>query len=325
MRENIKWFMRLTIQNTETGKSGFAMYPCEKYDMLESLDDCGIPYGSGKYAHLAVSANGVAADSLQIALTGVIEHRQRPPSVHELNFLGSQIQDMTADERHRLEQGIAGRPGATIVEAINAAYDVLSKSMVYDGVSMCERAVLFTDDEPYIRVRMVPDDDQTYESEEDGIWVNCPATDDDLKAAAEKMGVNSYRDLAVNDAYGILGSVIEYDMFQAQDLSFDELNSLALVMKNNCIHQQSAKYKAVLSLESCYDVEEAIKLAGNLDSYEFYTGESLSTVGNRFQNQNPYDLAEDDLAKDLGFEETSYGTIRKAAGTEQTHSGLTPC
>jgi hypothetical protein len=78
-------------------------------------------------------------------------------------------------------------------------------------------------------------------------------------------------------------------------------------------------------LESCFDVKGAIELAGNLDSYEFYPGDSLSYVGKRFQNQNPYEQAEDELAEDLDFEETDYGTVRKIDETEQTHSGLTQC
>lgn len=38
--KGIPWFMRLTIQNSRTGQRAFAMYPCEKYEMLESLDRC---------------------------------------------------------------------------------------------------------------------------------------------------------------------------------------------------------------------------------------------------------------------------------------------
>ncbi|MDR1204916.1 MAG: hypothetical protein LBL26_05490 [Peptococcaceae bacterium] len=321
--ENIPWFMRLTLQNTETGKSGFAMYPCDKYDMLDSLDTCGIPYGSGKYAHLAVSANGVEADSLQIALTGIIEHSRRPPSIQELNHLGTQIQDMTAEERRRLEREIAGLPEATIVEAIRAAYGALSKNMVYDGVSMSERAVLFADDEPYIRVQMVPDNGLAHENEEDGIWINCPATAADFDAAAEKLGISARHDLRVNTAYGILAD-LENDVFSSPDITYGKLNDLALTMKNNSIHRELAKYKAVLSLEFCHDIREAAELAGRLDEYEFYPGASLSAVGGRFQDQNLYEQAEDDLAEDLGFEETRFGTVRKTDGIEQTHSGLTP-
>lgn len=51
-----------------------AMYPNGLYAILETLDECQIPYGGGGYRHLAVSPNGVPVDELQEALTHVIDN-----------------------------------------------------------------------------------------------------------------------------------------------------------------------------------------------------------------------------------------------------------
>lgn len=107
LSQDIPWFMRLTIRNNETGRTAFAMYPCGKFEILESMDRCGVG-NSGGYSHLAIAANGVKADSLQLALRGVIEHATRPPSVQELNYLGSLIQELSKDQRQSLERDIAG-------------------------------------------------------------------------------------------------------------------------------------------------------------------------------------------------------------------------
>lgn len=322
MSEKQKWFMRLTIKSTDTGKAAFAMYPSDQYEKLESLDACGIPYGWSNYEHLAVSYNGVKADSLQVALAGVIEHQEHPPSVHELDFLASRIQSMTAEERDQMEQHLISATDPTIASAINLAHQVLGELELYDGISMADRPVLFCPDEPYIKVRLAPED-EAYISEEAGMWVDCPATKAELMAVAEKLGMKSYRDLEVCDAYGILENLAN-DMCQEDLTTFDELNALAQAMKDNEIHRHLAKYKAVLSLENCYDLREATALAGNLDNYEFYQ-ESMTDVGCRYRAQNPYELDDDELAEDMGFEETVYGSVRKTDHIEPEFTGPTLC
>lgn len=325
-----KWFMRLTIRNTDTGKTAFAMYPSSRYERLESLDACGVPYGGGNYNHLAVSYNGVEADSLQRALTGVIEHKDHPPSISELNFLGAQICAMPVQERSRMEQQLANNPDATIVEAINLANKIAGYGYAahYDGISMATRFERFSPDEPYLKVRLATED-EAYTVEDAGIWVDCPTSDAELKAVADKLGVDSYHDLEVCDVYGILENIAD-DMCGEFSTTFDRLNALAKAMKDNEIFRQSAKYKAVLSVESYCDLKRAAELAANLDSYEFYQGESLADVGRRFQAQNSdeYDVEDwepDEVAEHMGFEESEYGTLREIDGLEQKHTGPTLC
>lgn len=319
--KEIPWFMRLTIQNSRTGQQAFAMYPCDKYEMLESLDWCQLPYGSGDYTHLAVSYNGVDADSLQEALIGIIENQEHPPSIRELNFLGEQIQRMSAQMRSDLEQEIAGKPNAAIADAITAAYRLLSESVVYDGVSMSDRAVLLGDDEPYIQVQLVPHGGNLNLDEEKSIWVNCPIHEDELKAAAKQLGVGSYRDLEMGAIHGIVEKIAE-DMLYTDGSTFDEINELARTMKEHDVVRELGKYKAILEYESCFDVGEAAVLAGKLGDYEFYQGETLGEVGNRYRDHNPYDLDCEKLAEDLGFEDTNYGIVRIAGGPKLEQRGL---
>lgn len=42
-----RWHMRLTIVNEEGGQTAVAMYPDSLYAILETLDECQIPYGNG--------------------------------------------------------------------------------------------------------------------------------------------------------------------------------------------------------------------------------------------------------------------------------------
>ena len=45
MNEN--WSLHLTLLNNRTGQKIGANYPKNKYEILEMLDRCQIPYGSG--------------------------------------------------------------------------------------------------------------------------------------------------------------------------------------------------------------------------------------------------------------------------------------
>lgn len=312
------WLMRLTIQNSRTGQKAFAMYPCEKYAMFESLDWCRLPYGSGDYTHLAVSYNGTRADSLQNTLAGVIENATHPPSIKELNFLGEQIQRMPKQMHSSLEKEIAGNPAATIIEAINATHRLLLEDVVYDGVSMSDRAVLLGSDEPYIRVQLMADGDTLNPDEEDGIWVNCPIQEAELQTVAEALGVSSYRDLAMVSVDGITDKLV-VDMLYDKEIAFDEINELARAMKAHDIVRELGKYKAILEFESCFDIEEAAELAGKMDDYEFFQSDTLDQAGSRYRNHNPHDLEYGEMAEDLGFEETNYGVVRKADEMERSH------
>ena len=90
MNEN--WSLHLTLLNNRTGQKIGANYPKNKYEILEMLDRCQIPYGSGDYAHLAVPFPDGTPDSLQLKLAGVIENEHCPPSIRQVNFLAEQLQ-----------------------------------------------------------------------------------------------------------------------------------------------------------------------------------------------------------------------------------------
>ncbi len=226
---------------------------------------------------------------------------------------------MSEQMRACLEQEIAGQPNAAITDAINAAYRLLSESMAYDGIAMSDRAVLLSD-EPYIQVKLVPHSDNPNPDEEDGIWVNCPVHEDELRAVAEQLGVDSYRDLEMVDVYAIVEKIAE-DMLYGDISSFDEINELARAMKEHDVIRELGKYKAILEYESCFDVGEAAGLAGKLGDYEFCRGETLGEVGNRYRDHSPYDLDDEELAEDLGFEETNYGIVRKSDETKLEQRG----
>ena len=137
-----RWHMRLTIVNEEGGQTAVAMYPDSLYAILETLDECQIPYGNGRYRHLAVSPNSVPADVLQMALTPVIESEENPPSIRELNYLGELIQEMTAQERKRLAGELLAAPQATISDVYTAIQHICpDRDVECENLSLKERSV----------------------------------------------------------------------------------------------------------------------------------------------------------------------------------------
>lgn len=301
------WLMRLTLVNTKTEQTAFAMYPEDQYSILESLDRCEIPYGSGAYRHLAESPNGVYSGSLQAALAGVIESETHPPSIQELNYLSRQIQRMTAGQRAELGRQAAGAPEATVTDAINAAHRLLCEELVYDGRSMADRAVLLGEDEPYIRVQLLPDNDGPEETPERGVWVDCPARESDLAAAVKELGATSIHDLTVGEWDGLLAvSDVPLNENNSPFVVFEDIDQLARTMKEKGVLQELGKYKALLQVECCVDFDEAAELAGKLGQYEFCR---------QAEFQNQYRIAglemdQEEAVRELDFEETDYGLIR---------------
>ena len=106
MNEN--WSLHLTLLNNRTGQKIGGKLSQNKYEILEMLDRCQIPYGSGDYAHLAVPFPDGTPDSLQLKLAGVIENEHCPPSIRQINFLAEQLQRMSAESREALNAGAYG-------------------------------------------------------------------------------------------------------------------------------------------------------------------------------------------------------------------------
>lgn len=61
MNEN--WSLHLTLLNNRTGQKIGANYPKNKYEILEMLDRCQIPYGSGDYRTRFLSRLGFSVPS----------------------------------------------------------------------------------------------------------------------------------------------------------------------------------------------------------------------------------------------------------------------
>lgn len=113
---------------------------------------------------------------------------------------------------------------------------------------MSDRAVLLSDNEPYIQVKLIAYSDNL-NLDEAGIWVNCPVHEDELKAVAEQLGVGSYRDLEMSDVYANVEK-ITVEMLDDRS-TFDEINELARIMKEHGVIRELGKYKAILESESC--------------------------------------------------------------------------
>lgn len=303
----LPWFLRLTLVNNAAGQTGFSMYPSDKYTILENLDWCQVPYGSGEYRHLAVNPNGASDDDLLEELAGVIESETHPPSIQELNYLGGQLQRMTGAQRAELGRQLTASPEATITDAINAAHHLLGQELVYDGRSMTDRALLLSEDEPYIRVQVVPWDSEPQEGEEWGVWVDCPAQESDLAAAAEKLEVDSILDMETNEWDGLLAfSLIDLNENIDPSIPFRKIDGLARAMKEHGVLQKLGKYKALLEMKNCVDFTEAAELAGELDQYEYCWQSEFVSRCQIVGLETYWEM----VAQDLDFEDTHYGLIR---------------
>lgn len=300
--------MRLTLVNDQTGQKTGVLYPNEKSCLLDSLDNCQVPYGGGGYSHLAVSPQGVEPDHTQEALARVIEHPGHPPSIQELNYLGGQLQEMSEERRAAFVRALAQRPDADITAAINTVYAVLAKTETYDGLSMAGRAVLAEETEPLIRLQLVPSAIVGTDDPGAGIWIDCPAKKRTIKAAERAMGVSSLNDLTVNDVGGTL-CLFYSDLVDADPcfILFTDIDRMAAALTAQGGMAQAAKFKAVLTATCCANYGEAASLAEHLAEYELY---NTSQIYDRLKKAAPQEEPED-LVERLGFYDTPYGCVRK--------------
>lgn len=304
-----KWYMRLTIVNQAGGQTAMVIYPDNIYAILEALDKCQIPYGGGGYRHLAVSPNGDITDALQAALTPVIENKEAPPSIRELNYLGEQIQQMTVQERNRLTEELLTMPQAAISDAYPAIQRICTdRDMEHGNTDLKERLVQLREGYPYIRIQLIHDGEDP-NNEKAGIWVNCPATEEQIAETARAAGVESLEELHPNMIDGILSysnlPLIEQDSLLS---SFREVNQLAVAMEEHGVLQNIGKFKAVLYFEGCLSFEKAAELAGKLDEYKFFRKQELD---HRLQKAS-YSSLDVDVLDKLDIEETPYGFIQDA-------------
>lgn len=305
--------MRLTLVNSQTGQTAAITYPAEKSEILDALDQCQLPYGSGEYTHLPVSPYRVEPDSLQVELARMIDDLGHPPSIHELNYLGEKIQEMSKEGRTAYERELKRYPGIDIISTINMAHGILLQDKFYDGVSMAGRAVLLDEREPLLRVQLTSEGIGAPDDPACGVWLDCPASEAKQAEVAQSMGVDSLDELTVNAItdIAVLGGTY---LWEAQECftRFSDINRMAFALQAQGGIAQAAKFKAALMLESCYEFYVAADIAERLHEYEFYRSTEFL---DKLQRINPNADA-DVLADELGFEETDYGYVRKAG--EQT-------
>ena len=301
--------MRLTLVNGQTGRTAAITYPAEKSEILDALDQCQLPYGSGEYTHLPVSPYRVEPDSLQVELARMIDDLGHPPSIHELNYLGEKIQEMSREGRTAYERELQRYPGVDIVSAINMAHSILLQDQVYDGISMAGRAVLLDEQEPLLRVQLTPEGIGAPDDPSCGVWLDCPVSEAKQAEVAQSMGMDSPDELEVNmiDGMALLGDTC---LWEAQECftRFSDVDRIASALQTQGGIAQAAKFKAALLLESCSEFYAAADIAGQLHEYEFYRSAEFL---DKLQQTRPNADAEV-MADELGFEETDYGYVRKA-------------
>jgi len=298
--------MRLTIVNQQGGQSAMAMYPDDPYSILENLDACQIPYGSGNYRHLAVSPNGVPADELQETLAGVIENEAHPPSIRELNCLGKLIQQMTEEQRKLLAEEIQTVELPTVSDAYDAVQRIRPGEVKFEREELSERSIRLGEQDPYIRIQLLHDWENPGDTTA-GIWVNCPASESQMEKLAQTAGVDSLDELQLNMMDGLLAtSDIPLIEPGSHFQSFSAVNNLAIAMKEKQLLPEMGKFKAILYFESCMDFNEVAELAGKMDMYEFYRQPELEC---EFRAAG-FSSIDSDALEELEIEETPYGFIR---------------
>ena len=305
MNEN--WSLHLTLLNNRTGQKIGANYPKNKYEILEMLDRCQIPYGSGDYAHLAVPFPDGTPDSLQLKLAGVIENEHCPPSIRQVNFLAEQLQRMSAESREALMQELTDMPMAVITDVIRIAGRLLSELPLPQTIDLSERAVLLTEQEPYFRLNVAALES---ESTEDGVWLDLPMQNGALEQLMLHLDVQDTDELEIRGLSGVVSpddlELGEYEIFLADIHDYDAF--ARTLMECVPIHAM-AKYKALL-LARPTSIQGATKLATRLSCYEFFRYAELQDL----LQEHKLHMDCRTLADHLNFDETNYGFIRYRLG-----------
>ena len=295
------WCLPVTLVNAKTGSIAEITYPCSNAEMLEALARCKIAYGSGAYYHKVEEAymDGRRKDSLTKTLAGIIGSRTAPPTMRELNSLAAQIRCMPERKRAAFRKSISQHSDSRLADIFRLVQDY-SQICTDDNVrDLSGRAVLWDENNPYLQVAIRAP--QVEESE----IIDCPIDNFALAAIQNKLGICDI-DACIEQISGVVSCGAE--------VSFADINRWASVLKENHVGQQLGKYKAVLELEDCTDVETAITLAGRLDEYEFCPDADMQDVLDRYiRNADQLDYDEEmDAAEELGIADTDYGIVKRA-------------
>ena len=79
--KTVSWALHLMLVNDDSGDAVDIVYPSSRFHILEQMNKCRIPYGSGRYHHMARTMDDYEGDRLQKALAHAIENKDSPPSI----------------------------------------------------------------------------------------------------------------------------------------------------------------------------------------------------------------------------------------------------
>lgn len=99
-----------------------------------------------------------------------------------------------------------------------------------------------------------------------GVWLELPADEQAMKWALLSLGENTFDTCVIGEVKSILPS-LEYQLAGNEDI--DKLNTLAGRIQAFPDRRTLAKYKAVLELEVCNDLDMQLDIAENLDCYDY--------------------------------------------------------
>lgn len=166
---------------------------------------------------------------------------------------------------------------------------------------------------------------------EQGIWLDLPATEQVMQQALESLHERSFDDCMIAENEG---SALPFPL--AGDEEIGKLNTLAERVRAFPDSQTLVKYKAVMELELCNDLDTALDIAVNLDCYDFdpdmdsparYAEYLLQNAG--FDTEDPafqrFDFKGfgERRLNEIGYSLTSYGAIsRNEVPFRQEYTGV---
>ena len=166
---------------------------------------------------------------------------------------------------------------------------------------------------------------------EQGIWLDLPATEQVMQQALESLHERSFDDCMIAENEG---SALPFPL--AGDEEIGKLNTLAERVRAFPDSQTLVKYKAVMELEHCNDLDTALDIPVNLDCYDFdpdmdsparYAEYLLQNAG--FDTEDPafqrFDFKGfgERRLNEIGYSLTSYGAIsRNEVPFRQEYTGV---
>ncbi len=97
-------------------------------------------------------------------------------------------------------------------------------------------------------------------------WLELPADDKAMQSALTALGVTSFADCVITESISAIPG-IENQLGRDEDI--DKLNILASKVEAFADGRTLAKYKAVLEVEQCNDIDMQLDIADNLACYDF--------------------------------------------------------